>query len=131
MPLRLPPLLLLLLLLLQLFNDGDAFLLSRTAAGSSSSSTTPRSSKRSGMSSSSSTPSAPGAEVAGGSSGHVVATLHPNRVLELQLNRPRQLNALSVEVRVCLYYVNRPRFNHSVVPSESSPTLHPSRCCTS
>lgn len=27
-----------------------------------------------------------------------MATLHPNRVLELQLNRPRQLNALSVEM---------------------------------
>lgn len=47
--------------------------------------------------SSSSTPSA-GAAAAAAADGHVIATLHPNRVLELQLNRPRQLNALSVEM---------------------------------
>lgn len=29
---------------------------------------------------------------------HVLATLHPNRVLELQLNRPQALNALSSQM---------------------------------
>jgi enoyl-CoA hydratase/carnithine racemase len=29
---------------------------------------------------------------------HVLATLHPNRVLELQLNRPKALNALSSQM---------------------------------
>lgn len=92
-----PPLVALLLLQLLLHLPlcaVDAFLYPRT-------STTPRIATALSMSSSSSSLSASASPsaAAAGADGHVIAKLHPNRVLELQLNRPRQLNALSIEVR--------------------------------
>ena len=93
-----PPALLplLLLSLSLLLGVGEAFLL--PTAAPTSPIATARSNRISSMSASSSSSAA--AAAAAAAEGHVIATLHPNRVLELQLNRSRQLNALSIEVGV-------------------------------
>lgn len=83
-------------LLLRLFLLASSLFLLRSEAfllPSSSRTLGTGTSTRSSMSTASTAPAA-----APAADGHVVATLHPNRVLELQLNRPRQLNALSIEM---------------------------------